>query len=168
LEEYTYLKRGGLRCSGGDDNAILHGIVLLECLDELCDGGSLLADSDVDAVELELLVVALVPPVLVQHGVESDSSLAGLAIANDQLTLSTANRHHGIDGLETGLHWLVYGTARENTRCLHLGTALLGSLEWALAVDWVAERVHDTTKQLWADWDVDLALLLETISFCKL
>ena len=70
------LERGGLRGSGGDDDAtdtrergtrsasgkrrgrgkggcysrVLHGVVLLEGLDELGDGGSLLSDGDVDTV----------------------------------------------------------------------------------------------------------------------
>ena len=160
--ECTYLKWCSLRRSGGNDNAVLHGIVLLERLDELCDGGPLLANSHVDTVELHLLVVTLVPSVLVQHGVESDGCLSSLTIADNQFTLSTANRYHGVDRFETGLHWLVDGAAGKDTGCLHLGTALLGGLDWAFAVDWVAESVDDTTEELLSDWDIDLAYPLKT------
>ena len=55
----TYSLGGG----GSDDDGVLHGVVLLKSLDELSDGGALLTDSNVDAVELLLLVCALVPPV---------------------------------------------------------------------------------------------------------
>lgn len=146
----------GLRGSGGDDDAVLHGVVLLKSLDELCHGGSLLTNSDVDTVELLLLVVAVVPALLVEESVESDSSLSGLTVTNDQLTLTTADGHHGVDRLETSLYGLVDRLAGENAWCLHLGTASLLGLDWALAVNWVTESVNDTAEQLEADWHVDL------------
>ena len=51
----------GLGGSGGNDGGVLHGVVLLKGLDELSDGGTLLTDSNVDAVKLLLLIGALVP-----------------------------------------------------------------------------------------------------------
>ena len=48
----------GLGGSGGNDGGVLHGIVLLQSLDELGNGGSLLTNGDVDAVKLLGLVVA--------------------------------------------------------------------------------------------------------------
>jgi hypothetical protein len=157
------LKWSSLRSSRSNDDRVLHGVVLLQGLDELGDGGTLLADGDVDAVELESLIAALVPPVLVEDGIESDSSLASLTIADDKLTLATANGHHGVDGLKTGLHGLVDRAARENTRSLHLSTTLLGGLDRALAVDGVAEGVNNTAKHGLADWDVDLGYMLDEI-----
>jgi len=47
-----------LRGGGSDDDGILHRIILLEGLDELGDGGSLLTNGDVDAVKLLLLIGA--------------------------------------------------------------------------------------------------------------
>jgi hypothetical protein len=55
------LERGGLGGSGGNDDGVLHGVVLLKGLDELGNGGSLLTNGDVDAVKLLGLVGALVP-----------------------------------------------------------------------------------------------------------
>ena len=153
--------RTGLRRGCGNDDAVLHGIVLLKRLHKLRNGRSLLADGDVDAVKLKTLVGAFVPSLLIQHGVESDGSLASLTIADDKLTLSTANRHHGVDGLETGLHWLVDRAARQDTWSLHLGTALLGGLDWALSVDWISKSVDDTTEHSFADWNIDLSCVLD-------
>lgn len=51
------LLQGSSFGSGSSDNdCVLHGIVLLKGLDELSDGGSLLTNSDVDAVQLLGLV----------------------------------------------------------------------------------------------------------------
>ncbi len=109
------LKRGGLRGGGGDDDGVLHGVVLLKNLDELSDGGTLLADSDVNTVELLALILAVVPSLLVKDGVDGDSGLTGLTVTNDQLTLTTSDRNHGVDGLDTSLHGLVDRLTGENT-----------------------------------------------------
>jgi len=154
----TWALRTGLGGGGGNDDGVLHGVVLLESLDKLGDGGSLLTDGDVDAVELLGLVAALIPTALVQHGVESDGSLSSLTITDNQLTLTTANGHHGVDGLETGLYGLVDGTAG-----LELGTALLGGLDGTLSVDGVTEGVNNTSEEGLADRDVDLILLVSPV-----
>ena len=44
---------------GGDDDGVFQRAVVLERLDDLGDGRALLADGDVDAVELAALVGAL-------------------------------------------------------------------------------------------------------------
>lgn len=104
-------------------------------------------------------LLTLVPSTLVQHGIESNGGLSGLTITNDQLTLTTANGHHGVDGLETGLYGLVDGTTGQDTGSLELGTAPLGGLDGTLSVDGVAESVNDTSKKSLADGNVDLWML---------
>jgi hypothetical protein len=54
------LQRRRLRGGGGDDDGIIHRAILLERADDLRDRRALLADRDVDAIELLALVVALV------------------------------------------------------------------------------------------------------------
>ena len=115
-----------------------------------------MADGDVDAVKLLGLVVGVVPPLLVEDGVKSDGSLTGLTVTNDQLTLTTADGHHGVDGLKTSLYGLVDGVTGKNTGGLLLGTTLLSGLDGTLAVDGVAEGVNDTAEKSLADGDVDL------------
>jgi hypothetical protein len=165
------LQRSGFGGGSGDDNGVLHGIVLLEGLDKLCDGRSLLANGNVDAVKLLRLVLSIVPSLLVKNGIEGNSGLAGLTITNDQLTLSTSNWYHGIDGLETSLYGLVDGVSRKNTWGLKLGTTLLGSLDGSLAINGVSKSINDTTEHFNSDWNIDnlsgtldgLSLLDQTI-----
>lgn len=167
-------KKSNLRSlggGGGNDDGVLHGVVLLEGLDELSDGGTLLTDGDVDAVKLLGLIGGVVPTLLVEHGVKSDGSLTGLTVTNDQLTLTTADGNHGIDGLETSLDGLGDGLAGKNTGSLELSTASLGGLDGALAIDGVAESVDDTAEKLHTDGNIDnlsgtldgLTLLDETV-----
>src|SRR5258706_9136525 len=129
------LERSSLGGGGSDDYRVLHGIVLLERLDELGDGGALLTDGDIDTVELLALVGAIVPAPLVEDGVNSDSSLASLTITDDQFTLTTTNGHHRVDGLKTGQHGLVDRAAGAHTRGLDGGTTPCRGLEWARALE---------------------------------
>jgi hypothetical protein len=133
-----------------------HSVILLECLDQLGNGGSLLTNGNVDTVELLGLVVGAVPSLLVKHGVKGDGSLSGLTITNDQLTLTTANGNHSVDGLEASLYGLVDGMARKDTGSLKLSTALLGGLDGALAIDGVSKSVDHTAEKSLADGNVDL------------
>jgi hypothetical protein len=155
-ERSKVLKGSGLGSSGGDDNGVLHSIVLLKSLDELGDGRSLLTDGDVHAVKLLLLVRAAVPSLLIEHGIQSDSGLSGLTITNDKLTLASANGNHGVDGLETSLDGLTDGLTGQNTGGLELSTASLLGVQGSLAIDGVTEGVDDTAEQLRADRDINL------------
>ena len=150
------LKRGGFGSGGGNDDGVLHRIILFERLDELSNGRTLLSHSNVDTVELLGLVVAVVPPLLIEHGVEGDSSLSGLTITNDQLTLTTANRHHGVDRLETCLYWLIDGTTRQDAGSLELRTSLFRGLDGTFAIDGVTQSIDNTAEKCLADGDVNL------------
>jgi hypothetical protein len=115
---------------------------VLETLDELGDSGALLADGDVDAEELLLVVVAVVETLLVDDGVDGNGGLAGLTIADDKLTLATTNGHEGVDGLETSLHALVHGLAGNNTGSLDTDT-LAGDVAAQGALQKVIEYQHE-------------------------
>ena len=67
--------------------------MITEDLHDVCDGGSLLADSDVDAEEsLGIVRVRVVEGgLLVDDGINGDSSLSCLSVTNDQLSLASTN-----------------------------------------------------------------------------
>ena len=71
------------------------------------DRGALLADGDVDAVDLLFGSPVAQFSLLVDDRVDRDRGLAGLAVADDQLALAAADRGHGVDGLDAGLQRLV-------------------------------------------------------------
>ncbi len=87
------LEGSGVGGGGSDDNGVLHAVSLLEQTADVGDGGSLLTNGDVDAVEGLGLVTSLKDSLLVEDGVNGDGSLAGLSVTNDKLTLASANGH---------------------------------------------------------------------------
>src|SRR6201999_1778554 len=105
------------------------------------DGRALLADRDIDAVELLLLVGAGIDALLIDEGVDRHRRLAGLAVADDQLALAAADGDERVDRLEPGLHRLADRLARDDARRLDLDAAALLGNDRALAVDRVAEAV---------------------------
>ena len=55
---------------------------------------------------------------LVDDRIEGDSGLTSLAVANDELALSTSDCEHRIDRLDTGVHRFFDWLAINNTRGL--------------------------------------------------
>src|SRR4051794_18330730 len=154
-ERRDVLHRRRIGCGGGDDDRVFERALLFEHLHELGDGRALLADCDVDAIQLEVLVRLRVERLLVQDGVERDRGLAGLAVTNDQLALAAADRDQGVDRLEAGRHRLVHRLARNDAGRLDVDAHALVGLDRTLAVDRVAERVDDAAEQALADRRVD-------------
>ena len=87
------LERSGIGCSGSDDDGVLHAVSVVEETHDVGDSGSLLSNGDVDAVERLGVVTGLEDGLLVDDGVDSDGGFTGLSIANDKLTLASANGH---------------------------------------------------------------------------
>ena len=85
------LQRSGLGSSSSHDNGVLHGVVLLEGLDELSDCRSLLSDGDIDTIELLDFIASVVPLLLVENGVDGNGGFTGLTITNDQLSLTSTD-----------------------------------------------------------------------------
>src|SRR6185436_3310076 len=153
----------------GDHDGIFQRALLLQHLDELRHGRALLPDRDIDAVQLDLLVGLRVERLLVEDGVEDDRRLAGLAVADDQLALATADRDQRVHRLEPGRHRLVHRLARDDAGRLDVDALALGGLDRALAVDGVAERVDDAAEQTLADRRVhDRAGALDGLAFLDL
>lgn len=92
------------------------------------------ADGHIDADDVLSL--------LVQDGVHRDGGLAGLAVPNDQLTLSPADGHHCVDGQDAGLEGYIDRLAADHAAGLVLNGAGLGGLNGAEAVNGLAQHVH--------------------------
>ena len=94
------LQGSGVGGGGRDDDGVLHGVGVSEPLHNLGNSGPLLANGDVDTVQLLLGIVGLVEALLVDDGVNGDGGLASLPVTDDQLTLATANGHKRVDSLK--------------------------------------------------------------------
>jgi len=87
------LKGSGIGGSGGNNDGVFKSVFVTESLHNVGDGGSLLSNSDIDAVKLLVLVTGVESSFLVKDGVNSNGGLACLSISNDKLTLSSTNGH---------------------------------------------------------------------------
>ncbi len=82
---------------------MLHRAMLFQSRDHLSNARPFLTNGDVNADEVFAL--------LVDDGVNGHGGLAGLAVTDDQLTLSATNRDHGVDGLDSSLHRRIHALA---------------------------------------------------------
>src|SRR5512138_1074638 len=168
-ERRDVLHRRRIGGGGGDDDRVFERALLFQHLHELRNGRALLADRDVDAIQLDVLVRLRVERLLVQNGVERDRGLAGLAVADDQLALATADRDQRVDRLEAGCHRLADRLARNDAGRLDVDAHVLVGLDRTLAVDRVAQRVDDAAEQALADLRVhDGAGALDGLAFLDL
>ena len=88
----------------------------------------------------------IVDALLVEDGVEDDGALACLTIADDQLALTAADRDQAIDRLDAGLHRLVHGLTRDDTRRLHVDDTAFGGRDRPLTVDRIAHGVDHAAE----------------------
>ena len=100
---------------------------------DLRDRGLLLADGVVDADDAEAL--------LIDDRVHRDGGLARLAVADDELALAAADRHHAVDGLEPRLQRLLDRRPIDDAGRDALDRHELLRRDRTLAVDGLAERV---------------------------
>ncbi len=139
------LDRSGLLRGRRHDRRVLHRTAVAEELVHLRDGRSLLADRNVDALHVRVL--------LVQDRVDPDRRLPGLAVADDQLTLAPPDVRHRVDRLDPREQRLLHGLACDHTRGLELEQPGLRSLDRSAAVEWVPKRVDDAAEERLADRD---------------
>src|SRR5688572_25092498 len=139
--EILHRRRYGRR--GRDDDRVLHRVVLFELAHDVGDRALLLPDRDVDALNAARF--------LIDDRVDRQRGLAGLAVADDQLALTAADRHHRVHRLIAGLHRLAHGFAEHHARRDALDRRVVIRLDRALAVDRLAERVDHAAEQALAD-----------------
>ena len=132
------LQRRRVRRRRDDHDRIVHRAGALEPLHDRRHGRALLPDRHVDTDDAGAL--------LVDDRVDRDRGLAGAAVADDELTLSAADRDHRVDRLDTGLQRLLHRLPHDDARRDHLHRAARAGLDRPAAVHRLAERVDDPAK----------------------
>ena len=143
-----------------DDDRVGQSARLLEHGDVAGDRGLLLPDGDVDRVQRTVAGIAggfggTIQVRLADDRVDADRRLAGRSVADDQLALPAANRDHRVDRHDAGLDWLTHRTAADDSGRELLDRIRHRARHRPLAVERLAERVHDASEQALADRDLE-------------
>ena len=77
---YQKLQQGRFRSGGRDDDGIFHRIIFFKRFHDLRHGRALLADCDINAIQLGAFIIAIINGFLVQNRVNGDGCFAGLAV----------------------------------------------------------------------------------------
>ena len=116
-------------------------------LDDAGNGGCFLPDGYVDANEILAF--------LVENGVDDDGGLAGLPVADDQLSLTAADGNRGIYGPQAGLQRLRHRLPVDHPGGLALNRQGLARLDFTLAVERLSEGIDNPSQQLLAHRHLD-------------
>src|SRR6266404_3215806 len=140
--------RGGCRHEDGKG----HGPLLFQHTDNARDVRLLLSDGNVDGIKRPVLLVAgsLGGPVqagLVDDGIHTNGGFASRSVAADQFTLTAANRDHGINSHNAGLHRLTDGSALDDAWGNFFDWISGFALDWAFAIDRLAKSIDDAAEQ---------------------
>src|SRR5215468_5194899 len=133
------LQRGRLRGGGGNHDGVVHRPGFPELVDNLRYCGTLLANGDIDTNNVAAF--------LVDDRIDGNRGLAGLPIADDQFTLSTANRNHAVNSLESRLQRFFNRLTCDDTGRLDLDAPAILCVDGASAVDSLAQGIDDPSYQ---------------------
>src|SRR6185437_3287153 len=106
---------------------------------------------------------------VVDDGVEHHCGFTSLTITDDQLALTTANRNHGVDCLDTSQHRFTDRLAVDDTRSKPLYRQKLIGRNRSFIVDRLAQRIYHTANHRVADRHThDLAGAFDLVAFADL
>jgi hypothetical protein len=134
------LHRSGIGSGRSNHDGVTQRAVLFQLANHVDHGGSLLANRNVYAGNALTL--------LIDDRVDRNSSLTCLTVADNQFALTATYRNHRVDGLQTGLYWLINRLTLDNAwRNLFDLVGHLG-VDRAFAVDRLSQRVNNASAQL--------------------
>jgi len=134
------------RVSGcrGNDDGIIKCAFFLESLHDAGDRRSFLTYGHVYAIYRFAGEIGLT---LIDDSVDCDRGLSCLSVADDQLTLASAYRNHGVDSLQAGLKRFRDRLTEDNSRSLPFKRHFTEfPFDASFAVKRLAERIHNTSN----------------------
>ena len=144
-------KGGRVRSGGGHYNRIVHSPKIGQGFDHLGHRALFLADSHINTDA----ALGSGNILLVNDSVHRNSGFTRLAVADNQFALAFANRHHCVNGFDTGLERLFNGLTVNNTGGYNVQRHIFIGFYRTLAVQCVAERVHHAANHICAYGNTD-------------
>ena len=137
------LQRRGLRRTRIHDHRIAHRIIFLQLLHQTCNRGFLLADGNINAVDILAL--------LIDDRINRNCRLAGFPISDDQLTLTFADRNHRVNDLKASHQRLINRTSCHDSRSNPLNRASLLRMDFSLVINRLSEGIHHPAQHRISD-----------------
>ena len=109
------------------DNGVIHSACGTKSFIDTYNVGVLLSDGYINTNNILTF--------LVQNGINSDSCFTGTAVTDNKFTLSTANRHHGVDTFQPGLQGDINRLSVGNSRCFNFNVAIRIGFNFAFPVN---------------------------------
>ena len=138
---------------GGNHNGVLQGTGVRQILNHLSHIRALLAHGHVNAVhgaEAFDALVLFVDAGVIDDRVNRHGRLAGLAVANDQLTLAAPNRDHCVHRHDARLQRLIHRLAAHDTGRDFLHRIIRLRPQITLVINRSAQRVNHAAEQRFA------------------
>ena len=112
--------------------------MFFQCFHDGSNRGRFLADRNVNTFYVLTL--------LVDDRVDRDRGLTGLSVPDDQLTLTSSDRDHRIDRLDTCLQRCINGFSGDNTGCHTFDLTIAVCLDRAFSVDRLSKGINNTSQ----------------------
>ncbi len=159
-ERRQILIRRCVGCRRGNDRRVRHRARFFQDRKRARDIRVLLADGDVDAIERSMVLqpaffASFVQTRLANDRVDRDRRFSRGAIADDQLTLTAADRNHRVDRHDPGLDRLADAFSFDHTRRNFFERISRFRFDRAFAVERLAEGVDDAAEQRFTDRDLE-------------
>ena len=133
------LKRCTVAGCCGEYGCILHCTVFFKIGNYLCNGRSFLSDGNIDTDHILTF--------LVDDRIGCDGCFTCLSVADDQLSLSTADREHGINGKDSCFQRYSYRLTVDDSRSRVLDRAVFLCLDLSLSINRLTKCVHDSSDK---------------------
>ena len=138
------LQRSRVTSRGSYNHRVVQCSVLTKRINDRSNGRTLLTNSYIDTI---YRVACQEVSALVDNRINRNGSLSRLAVADNQLTLSAADRNHGVHSLQSGLQRLVHRLTIDYSRSFPFQRHIIQfAANQSFAVERFAQRVNHTSQ----------------------
>ena len=137
------LKRRGIGCGCRYDDGIVHCTVFIKCIYHIGNSRLFLTDRNVNTNNVFAL--------LIDDRIRSNDGFTGLTVTDDKFSLTSTDRNHGVDRLDTSLERNRYGLSFNNTVCLSFDRAIFSCFDRTLCVNRLTQRIDNSADQFFTD-----------------
>ena len=92
------LHSGRVRRGSSNNNGVFHRAMFFQLAYHGANGRGFLTNGHIDTFNTGTF--------LIDDGIDGNRCFTGLSVTDNQFALTTADRHHGVDGFQTGLYGL--------------------------------------------------------------